>query len=60
MTYKTAFGEPERVEVRLDDDGRPSFFSSTRDGWADLGPELRMAADAYAIGTEITLREPLK
>lgn len=53
------FGEPERVEVRLDDDGKPSFWFSGRDGWEDLGPELRMAADTYAVGTEITLREPL-
>lgn len=59
MTDTRAFGEPEQVEVRLDDEGRPSFFFSTRDGWEDLGPKLRMAADSYAIGTKITLREPL-
>lgn len=50
--------EPERVEVRLDDEGNPSFFFSTREGWEDLGPELRMAADSYAVGTQITLVEP--
>lgn len=54
------FGETEQVEVRLDDSGNPSFFFSSRDGWVDLGPEIRMAADNYAIGTRIELREPLK
>jgi len=56
---KPVFGESERVEVRLDDDGKPTFFFSSRDGWEDLGPELRMAAEHYAIGTKITLEEPL-
>lgn len=59
MSDKPVFGEPERVEVRLDDDGRPAFFFSSREGWENLGPELRMAADTYAIGTKITLWEPL-
>lgn len=59
MSDKPVFGHPETVEVRLDDDGKPTFFFSSRDGWEDLGPEIRMAADTYAIGTVITLREPL-
>lgn len=59
MTAEVKYAEPECVEVRLDDDGNPSFFFSSREGWEDLGPELRMAADSYAIGTKITLKEPM-
>lgn len=59
MSGKSVFGEPEQVEVRLDDDGKPAFFFSSRDGWENLGPEICMSADTYAIGTKITLREPL-
>ena len=59
MTDKLTFGDPETVEVRLDHEGKPSFFFSSREGWDDLGPELRMAADTYNIGTRITLREPI-
>ncbi|WP_155987325.1 hypothetical protein [Paracoccus pantotrophus] len=59
MSKDFVFGEPEIVEVRLDDDGNPAFFFSSRDGWVNLGPEIRMAADTYAIGTVITIQEPL-
>lgn len=60
MNDNTKFGDTETVEVRMDDDGCPSFFFSSREGWENLGPELRMAADTYAIGTIIELREPLE
>lgn len=60
MTTDPKFFDAETVEVRQDDEGKASFFFSGRDGWEDLGPELRMSADTYAIGTIIELREPFK
>lgn len=49
--------EPELVEVRADDDGAPSFYLSTREGWENIGPEIQLAANLYNIGTKITLEE---
>lgn len=54
------FGEPERVEVRLNDEGGKEFFVSTRDGCESLGVEIHMLAEHYAAGTCITLEEPLE
>ena len=50
----------ETVEVRLNDEGMPSFFFSSREGWEDLGQEIYMSAGTYALGTVIELREPFE
>lgn len=60
MSEKPVFGYPETVEVRANEDGERSFWFSSRDGWEDLGPEIRMSADTYTPGTIITLREPIE
>lgn len=49
--------QAEIVKVEYDYDGNRSFFFYGRDGREDLGPELRMAADTYNVGTLIELRE---
>ena len=52
--------QQETVKVELDDEGNHSFFFYGRDGREDLGPEIRLAADTYNIGTLIELREAIE
>lgn len=56
------WSEPENVELRLDDDGVKRWYLGTREGWQRCGHEgrtLEMFADHYAVGTKITLEEPI-
>ena len=53
------FGEPERVEVRQEEDGTKAFYVSTREGWERIGPEISMVAENYEAGTALDLREPM-
>lgn len=56
-------GEPENVELRLDDDGVKRWYLSTREGWqvcgVDDGRKLIMSAHLYEAGTTLTLVEPI-
>ncbi len=57
------FGEPETVELRMCEDGEPRWHLSTRDGWMVIGSAdgktLMMKASHFAIGTKLTLSEPI-
>ncbi|WP_027237828.1 hypothetical protein [Leisingera caerulea] len=57
------FGEAETVELRVCEDGKARWHVATRDGWqvtgAGDGATLMMKASHYAVGTKLSLREPI-
>ena len=58
------FGEPETLELRMCEDGSPRWHLSTREGWQvtglNDGAVLSLDASHCAVGTKITLAEPIK
>lgn len=64
LTFFRPFGEPKTVELRMCDDGEPRWHASSRDGWevtgmAD-GTTLSMKASHFAVGSKLTLQEPIE
>lgn len=56
------WAEPENVELRLDEDGVKRWYLGTRDGWQHCGRDgltLELSAAHFAVGTKITLEEPI-
>lgn len=55
------FGEPEIVELGLDDDGNRQWYVATREGFEEVGENgvLQLDMQHFAVGTRITLEEPL-
>jgi hypothetical protein len=55
------FGEPEIVELGLDDAGNRQWYVSTREGFEETGENGVLMLDErhFAIGTRLTLQEPL-
>jgi hypothetical protein len=58
---KQVFGEPEVVTLELDDDGNRRWLLSTREGLQEIGEGgvLQLDRDHFAVGTRITLEEPI-
>ena len=54
--------EPEKVELRLDEDGIKRWYLSTREGWQRVGRqegrELLLNTAFYKLGTRFMLVEP--
>jgi hypothetical protein len=57
------YGGPETVELRMAD-GRPRWHMATREGWQITGSAdgltLMLKASHFAVGTKITLCEPIE
>lgn len=63
ITAFKPFAETQCVELRMCEDGRPRWHVSTREGWQVTGMAdgltLSMKASHFAIGTKLTLQEPI-
>lgn len=55
------FGEPEIVELGLDEKGNRQWYMATREGFEEVGENgvLQLDMEHFEIGTRITLEEPL-
>lgn len=56
------FGEPEIVELGIDDDGKRQWYMATREGFQEVGENgvLMLDMQHFTVGTRITLQEPLE
>ena len=56
------FGEPEIVELGLDDNGNRHWYMATREDFEEVGENgvLQLDMQHFAIGTRITLEEPIE
>lgn len=55
------WGEPEIVELGLNEEGNKQWFMATREGFQEVGEDgcLQLDMQHFTVGTRITLEEPL-
>ena len=58
---QTMFGEPEIVELGIDENGNRQWYMATREGFEEVGEDgvLKLNRQHFEVGTRITLEEPL-
>lgn len=56
------FGEPEIVELGIDDKGNRQWYMATREGWEEIGEAgvISLCSGHLNVGTRITLQEPIE